>query len=803
MRCYVRVEKPGAIALTLRTIPALWAQFLIILLPVALTVSGAFASVFFYGRYRELATVQTGRLEAAVRAHVPAIAAGMAGQDIAGVHAVLQAMVDGEDIVCIAVAELRQQRDYTWPDGGCGTGVGAGSGVGAGGGRAMARYFGVPVVQDGGQELGHLTVFYTNATARRQLDDHVVGAAWLLVLILSGTTIAAMLALRITVGRPLARFIASIHETERAGRRISVDWHSADQFGSVISAYNAMLERLEEDEAALRRSEERLSLAITATRSTVYDLDLRTGEFWWSAEFPVILGYQPGELEMAQRTWECLIHPEDLAAMIAAKLRHIAGDSAKVESVYRLRHRDESWRWVEDKATAIRDDRGVPTRLTGILADITERRATESELERERAILQATLENVDQGIVMFDANLKLVMFNRRVAEMLNVPLKLLTQHPTYAEIIKYQRERGEFTVESDSRYDAWKSNRKFARDYFAFKRRRSDGVVLEVRMNQLFQGGLVCTYTDVTQEAQAAEDMFLAMQETERTLAALKETQASLVQAEKMRSLGILVAGIAHEINTPVGIAFSCAGHLANRTQELTAAFEANALKRSVLAGYVHTAAESTRLMVGNLQRAAELIRGFKQVAVDQASAECRRFDLKKYLDEVILSLGPRLKASSLTVTVTCPEDIMVNSFPGALSQVLTNLAMNSLVHAFEGKPGEKITIAVTEQAGGELQLLFADNGKGIPAEYVDRIFDPFFTTKRGNGGSGLGLHIVYNLVTQTLGGRIAVDTEPGTGTRFTLLLPREAVAAPPTPDAPAGGKAAAAAEEEEEASEV
>lgn len=257
----------------------------------------------------------------------------------------------------------------------------------------------------------------------------------------------------------------------------------------------------------------------------------------------------------------------------------------------------------------------------------------------------------------------------------------------------------------------------------------------------------------------------------EDTLAELRRTQDDLVQARKMAALGRLVAGVAHEINTPIGMALTAATHLQDRTETLIACLRANALRRSELDGYTATADEACGHLVFNLRRAATLIRDFKQVAVDQTSQERRHFDLRGYIAAVLASLHPQIKRLRHTIALDCPDDIAMDSYPGALAQVLTNLVLNAVTHAFtDDHPG---TIRITVQPSDDaVELVLADDGRGIPAEVMPHVFEPFFTTRRGEGGSGLGLHVVYNLVTQALGGSVHCDSRPGVGTRFALRLP-------------------------------
>jgi two-component system, NtrC family, sensor kinase len=251
----------------------------------------------------------------------------------------------------------------------------------------------------------------------------------------------------------------------------------------------------------------------------------------------------------------------------------------------------------------------------------------------------------------------------------------------------------------------------------------------------------------------------------------LHQTQDKLVESEKMAALGNLVAGVAHEINTPVGTSITLASTLADETQKFLDAVQTGQLKRSILANYANIAQESTYLLLSNLNRAAELVQSFKQVAVDQASLEHRTFDLKAYLDEVIVSLSPSLKKYSHEIIVTGEDGIVIDSYPGAIAQLVTNLINNSFTHAYPTGETGQLSFMITRQPESIL-LEYSDDGCGIPAEHLSKVFEPFFTTARHQGGSGLGLHIVYNLVTQTLHGEIEIQSEQGEGTSFKIKLP-------------------------------
>jgi len=260
-------------------------------------------------------------------------------------------------------------------------------------------------------------------------------------------------------------------------------------------------------------------------------------------------------------------------------------------------------------------------------------------------------------------------------------------------------------------------------------------------------------------------------QELSETLLNLKATQSKLVEAEKMASLGGLVAGVAHEINTPVGIGVTVASALVEHTSDFCSKYQSGAMKRSDLEKFFDLTTQSGNTLLINLNRAAELIQSFKQVAVDQSSEVQRVFNFKNYLNEILMQLNPKLKTSKHTIEIYGEQDITLDSYPGALSQIVTNLLMNSLIHAYEPQDSGKLVFNF-QQIGEHLQLEYADDGKGIAAENLSKIFEPFFTTKRSQGGSGLGLNLVYNLVTQKLKGEIECQSEVGRGTKFTIKLP-------------------------------
>jgi signal transduction histidine kinase len=279
---------------------------------------------------------------------------------------------------------------------------------------------------------------------------------------------------------------------------------------------------------------------------------------------------------------------------------------------------------------------------------------------------------------------------------------------------------------------------------------------------------------DRTAELQSTNDAL------RHTLEQLETAQGQLVQSEKMASLGNLVAGVAHEINTPLGVAVTAATHLEERCKRfLTSPFES--LDQSSMEQFQLSATEAIGLVLGNLRRAAELVASFKQVAADQSTEDRRVFALGEYLEEIAISLRPRLRKSGHELSVECPSDIQLDGYPAAIYRIVSNLVINSLIHAFEPDQAGRMQLSVVLQ-GDHVVLTYRDDGRGLEEAIKRRVFEPFFTTRRGEGGTGLGMHIAYNHVVQ-LGGNIQLNSAPGEGVCFVITLPLKAGELP-TPQA-------------------
>ncbi|KIZ39906.1 histidine kinase [Rhodopseudomonas palustris] len=274
----------------------------------------------------------------------------------------------------------------------------------------------------------------------------------------------------------------------------------------------------------------------------------------------------------------------------------------------------------------------------------------------------------------------------------------------------------------------------------------------------------------------AEDDLRASKERAESALLELNAAQQNLIDAERLAALGGLVAGVAHEVNNPIGISLTVASSFARKASLFEDELKsATPLRRSQLEEFVRSARDAAQQLVGNLQRAAELIQSFKQVAVDRSHAERRQFSLHEATDQIVASLRPVLKRSSISLTIEVPENLMIDGYPGSYGQILTNLFLNAANHAFpDGRPGT-ITMSAKPRGADDIEIIFADDGAGMTPEVQRQAFDPFFTTRRNEGGTGLGLHIVYNLVTQQLGGRMMLESRLGQGTTFRIIMPRTA----------------------------
>lgn len=254
-------------------------------------------------------------------------------------------------------------------------------------------------------------------------------------------------------------------------------------------------------------------------------------------------------------------------------------------------------------------------------------------------------------------------------------------------------------------------------------------------------------------------------------LSNLEHSNNQLIEQEKMASLGGLVAGIAHEINTPLGISVTAISHVKYLIKNLEEKFENKIITTNYMREFLTDIAKGIDISTYNLDRAADLVSNFKLIAVDQSSDQVRTVFLNAYLHEIVLSMNPTLKRLQHKIQIDCDENLQIQCRAGALVQIMTNLIMNSVIHGFENIPEGTIKISAAVE-GKSIHLCFEDNGAGMSKAAMSQLFEPFYTTKRGKGGSGLGAHLVYNLVTQGLNGKISTSSEIGKGLKYDIEFP-------------------------------
>jgi PAS domain S-box-containing protein len=278
---------------------------------------------------------------------------------------------------------------------------------------------------------------------------------------------------------------------------------------------------------------------------------------------------------------------------------------------------------------------------------------------------------------------------------------------------------------------------------------------------------------EITARKRNEQEMRRARETAETTLQHLRETQASLIEAEKLAALGRLVAGVAHEINGPVGISLTVASSLQRRYEVFASEVERGEIRRSALSEFLGGVRDAALQLVANLVRASELVQSFKQVAADRSGLERRRFDVGELAEQVLVGLRPEVRKQGLMLDITCEPDLVIDSLPGPYGLVVSNLVLNSIMHAFP--KGGKGTITLRAGAFGEddIEIVVSDDGCGMSPQIRRHAFDPFFSTRRHEGAPGLGLHIVHSMVVDRLEGQLALVSEPGVGTTVRLILPR------------------------------
>jgi len=595
---------------------------------------------------------------------------------------------------------------------------------------------------------------------------------------------AALLVVRRTV-RPLASIANSIRAVASGEKNASIPATDVDnEIGDIARAAEVFRQTLFDADMAREAAVRALAEQRLAEESYRKLFEASVDGIYVTTPGGALLNANPALARMmGYATPQALINGiGDIADTVyvhpAARAEYqslMARDGMVREFEYQVRARDGAVLWLSDSATAVRNEKGEVIRYEGTVRDITDQRRAEDAIAEARRLLQMVIDTVPAVINVKDKDLRYVLMNRYMAGIFG---------------IEPQDAIGRTTADLMSRYGAVKTDENDKRvlsarrelGFYEEEYKDSAGNMRQWLVNKLpilaAEGeieNIVTVALDIGDRKRGEQEMRKARDAAEAALRNLRETQNSLIEAEKLAALGRLVAGVAHEVNNPVGISLTVASALERKTAIFAAEVARGDLRRSSLNDFLETNRDASSQLVANLNRAAELIQSFKQVAADRNYSDQRSFDLGDLTEQVVMSLRPGLRKHNLTLNVDCQPNLVMNSYPGPYGQVLTNLFLNSVAHAFpDGKAGQ-VDIQVRASGKDNVEVIFSDNGCGMSLDVRRRAFDPFFTTRRDQGGTGLGLHIVYSIVTTRLGGRLDLDSEPGAGTRIQIILPRTA----------------------------
>ncbi|KAF0813159.1 Sensor protein FixL [Andreprevotia sp. IGB-42] len=557
----------------------------------------------------------------------------------------------------------------------------------------------------------------------------------------------------------------------------------------MLNLYRQSLQRataLEEAHSHMQESEQHYRTLVDQVPGVVFRAVMapERRKVYFSPAVEALTGYRAEELLGSHRFRE-LIAAED-AERVQAVLNQEQNAEGRYEVEYRIHDRDGKQHWVSERNQVFVDAHGVRM-IDGVLIDISEHKAIEVSLQSKVNLLRGIFDNAPDVLIhglTLDGDFSFCnkasesILGWQEHELLGKPFKSFNM------------------VSSEAADHALSLFSQMAQsmqplppgEWLVTRRNGKPCVILATLFPILDEHDDIIIVTiglDITERKRIEESLRTTRDHledlvTERTDALqrsnreLKQAMGQLVQSEKLASLGSLVAGIAHELNTPLGNSVTVASTLRQKVHEFRHLLDENQLRRSELEHFTEACEEAATLIEKSSQRAGDLINNFKQVAVDTASTRRRVFDLKQTMEEVVSTLLPLLKHTPHRIEIDIPPGTHMTSYPGPLEQIITNLVTNSLKHAFDQRDDGMIRIAASASAS-EIELIYEDNGNGIPEALKRRVFDPFFTTKLGQGGSGLGLYIVFNLIHGVLGGQLKLSDAEHGGTRFAITLPKQA----------------------------
>lgn len=500
-----------------------------------------------------------------------------------------------------------------------------------------------------------------------------------------------------------------------------------------------------------------------------------------------ITGYQEEEI-LGQNFWELFYSEDDFHQMNSILKNSAEGVVFNYDII--LKCKDGSKKNIIWNSFSRKDDSGNITGYLGFGYDITESKKIKEDLSISKKRLRTIIDMVPSSIFVKNGKGIFLALNkntsikmgREIPEIIGKSMADVYPHGESVEKMMHEDrqvlETGkQISIDEEQHLDqsgviSWQKTVKIPCPEDLFGEPAVLGISTDITDLKAAEKRLYEINNELVQHKNHLEELVdERTMELQISLDHLQEAQRKLVESEKMAALGGLVAGVAHEVNTPVGIGVTAASHLEDSVDEFENLYNSGQLTKKIFENFLELCRKSSSIILSNMNRASDLIQSFKQVAVDQSSQERRLFTVPAYIDEILLSLHPQLRNRSIEIEVNCPEEFEIDSFPGALSQIITNLIMNSLNHGFEKISEGTITMDIRKSENNVL-IIYGDTGRGISNEHLDKIFEPFFTTKRGVGGSGLGMNIVYNLVTQTLKGQINCTSKISQGTWFEIEFP-------------------------------
>lgn len=579
-----------------------------------------------------------------------------------------------------------------------------------------------------------------------------------------------------------------------------VDWDKNGRAKRAIGAAQDITER-KENERIIIESQQAIELALKGADLGTWDWDIVNDRFVLDEKTIRLIGHNPFNTV----DWNSHIHPDDLEKVKTNDNAVIKGITNIIDYEYRSISDNGEVIWIHSWGKVAEWDKtGRPIRAMGTTQNISLQKKTEESLKKSQERMELALKGSESGLWDYNLLLDIWLFDERSVELIGSypktakafdrlihPDDLQAYQDTWDNVkagkepvyifeyrIKGSSEKYKWLMDKGKIVE-WDSNNNPVRATGIIqditKRKETEQLVNE-RTKQLEKSNQELEVA--RQKLKKAHDLLeqrveKRTQELNRINIELQKSQEELIRSERLVALGNMVAGVAHEINTPVGICITESTFLEDQTNNLLSLLESDQLTYSKFQKFIENAKAVSNSIHRNLVRVGNLIKSFKLVAIDQTTDESRQFNLKQYLEEVMLSLQSKVKQKQHTLTINCPNDLIINSYPGVFAQIFTNFVINSLLHGFENMFQGLIQIEISTQEN-KLIVNYKDNGKGMDSNTLKQVFDPFFTTNRANGGSGLGLHVVYNIVTQKLNGQILCCSSPGQGVEFKIVIPLE-----------------------------